>query len=245
MSFLNLSDDVLIFTDLSRSAGGVIDPSGPAVARAISAGLTRLIEDVYFDPDRSRTPSWGELATYGRSGGENDLSGVLNFANTSECWTLGQSSQDLGPISTERHDEDGIVPVGEIGLWRPAGALAARQVGVHTLYLAVSTMDLRGSVQEDPAFDAVPLVTRGSRLTLVPSNNGCSACAVCGVCVICAEVNEASGIAATVGVSGVSGSLAGEHQPSTVVSLIEDTAEQWLVAAGLQTRVQLDRTVGA
>src|SRR5438309_1023011 len=114
MPFLNLHNDVLVFSDSARLAAGVVDDAGFPKARCVTSGLARLLEDLFFDPTRAATPSLEEIRCYGteQSAGPDhpavplDVEGLERFVATQRGFELGTSEQPLGTIGTEVFEDD-------------------------------------------------------------------------------------------------------------------------------------------
>jgi hypothetical protein len=195
MTFLNLTCDLLVFTDRSQTVGGTLDAVGPSVGRAVTGGLVRLIDEWFFDETKTQSPSWADLSAW-TAEQTDDIDGLERYVSSSHSWDTTSTPLGLGAIATDFDDTDGVIKLGDAGAWRPAGSIRTRRVGEHKLVFVESTMNLAGAMTPDLSVDAVPLVSEGSELTLIKAWGPCGVCGVCGMCALCAEVNVAGALSA-------------------------------------------------
>jgi hypothetical protein len=230
MRYLHFAQDVLLFTDAPRTVGCIIDDSRHPNGHPVTSGFLRLFEHALFDSGCTETPSFETLERIGLAPEDQgrDLAGLDSFLITSPSISWDSSPQPLGEISTEELLSDAVLSLNGDGVWCPSGILAKRTVGEATVWLAVSPMDLRHSVQTDPRVLASPISAAGPHLRLV-ADSGCGACGVCGVCAICEEVNAATPVGATIAITAL-GELENMPSPADRRALIEAAYHQQFAA---------------
>lgn len=206
MRYLCFTQDVLIFTDVHRTVGCIIDDSRNPNGHPVTSGFLRLLESTLFDPERTETPSYETLQRAGLAyeDQDRDLTGLDSFLVTSPSISWASAPQPLGRTSTEDLSSDTILSLNGDAVWCPSGVLAKRPTGEATVCLAVSPMDLRGSVHIDQRVLASPISAAGPDLRLV-TDSDCGVCGVCGVCAICEEVNALAPAGAVSAISAVRG----------------------------------------
>jgi hypothetical protein len=221
MRYLCFKQDVLIFTDAHRTVGCIIDDSRYPNGHPVTSGFLRLLETTLFDPKCTETPSNEALQRAGLAAEDQDrdLAGFDSFLFTSPSISWDSVPQPLGHISTEEFSNDAVISLNGDAVWCPSGVLAKRPIGEATVCLAVSPMDLRGSVQTDQRVLASPLSAAGPDLRLVTASD-CGVCGLCGVCAICAEINAATPAGATVAITAL-GELQNMPSPADRRALIE------------------------
>ncbi|MGZ8413734.1 MAG: hypothetical protein ACXW05_13460 [Gemmatirosa sp.] len=206
--FINVTRDVLIFTDRSRAAGGLLADPAQATATLLSSGLVRLLEREYLAREGTSTRSLADARPVGARAGaradDENLGFLQAFARNTPGFALGSSAQPLGPLTAQSHDVDGVLRLGEWETWRPAGTVTSRTVGAATLHFVVSNLDLQGAVAARADLGAASVGVAGPQLQVTASGcTGCGMCGVCGVCAICAEVNAGSAAIAISAVTAV------------------------------------------
>jgi hypothetical protein len=232
MQYLHFNQDVLIFTDKNRSVGCVIDDSRHPKGHPVTSGFLRLLEDALFDPGRTLTPAYDELQRIGLDPQDEarNLAGLDSFLETSRSigWTPG--AQQMGDLTMEEFTDDTVLSLDGNAVWCPAGVLATRTVGSSVVRLAVSPMDLHGSVQPDQRILASPVSEAGPDLRIV-ADASCGVCGVCGVCAICAEINAATPAGAISAVTAL----------SEMQDLLDPADRRALIEGAAQTAYASDR----
>ena len=224
MKYICFSRDVLLFTDAYRSVGCVIDDSRHPKGPPVTSGFLRVLEDTRFDPDRTQTPAYEELQRVGLGpdGLARNLEGLEAFLDSSCSINWNPRQQVLGEVAVEEFKEDTVLTLDGNAVWCPAGVVVTRVCGSAIIRLAVSPMDLRGSVQADERVLARPVSAAGPDLRIV-ADASCGVCGVCGVCAICAEINAATPAGAISAITAVD-EMQDLLAPADRRALIEGTA---------------------